>query len=77
MEEYSREAGFSVDAQRFVDYYTSKGWTVGKSPMKDWKAAVRCWERSSLPSASSLPGNGNAPLSGWDYIEAVAKGEIQ
>ncbi len=77
VEAYSREAGFCVDARRFVDYYTSKGWTVGKSPMKDWKAAVRCWERSSLPSASALPGNGNAPLSGWDYIEAVAKGEIQ
>ena len=32
-------AGFGAD--RFVDYYTSKGWLVGKSPMKDWRAAVR------------------------------------
>jgi hypothetical protein len=32
-----------VDAQRFVDFYSSKGWTVGKSPMKDWRAAVRNW----------------------------------
>lgn len=77
VEAYSREAGFCVDAARFVDYYTSKGWTVGKSPMKDWKAAVRCWERSSAASPSPAPVNPNAPLSGWDYIEAVAKGEIQ
>ena len=30
-------------AQRFVDYYESVGWKVGKNPMKDWKAAVRTW----------------------------------
>lgn len=32
-----------VDPQRFVDFYASKGWKVGKEPMKDWKAAVRNW----------------------------------
>jgi len=35
-----------VDPDRFIDYYTSNGWRVGKNPMKDWKAAVRSWERS-------------------------------
>ena len=35
----------SVDAQRFVDFYASKGWKVGNQPMKDWRAAVRTWER--------------------------------
>lgn len=43
--EYCRERGNSVDAERFVDFYTAKGWKVGKSPMKDWKAAVRTWEK--------------------------------
>ena len=70
MEEYSRERGITVDARRFVDYYASKGWTVGKAPMKDWKAAVRNWERGT-PSFPAAP----ADTSGWDYIEAVAKGE--
>ena len=42
---YIAEQGYSVDAERFVDFYTAKGWFVGKSPMKDWKAAVRTWER--------------------------------
>lgn len=34
-----------VDAERFIDYYTSNGWMVGKNRMKDWKAAVRNWDR--------------------------------
>lgn len=40
---YCKEKGYAVDPQRFVDYYTSNGWKVGKNPMKDWKAAVRNW----------------------------------
>ena len=42
---YCRERGNSVDAQQFVDFYASKGWKVGNSPMKDWKACVRTWEQ--------------------------------
>ena len=37
------EKGYTVDPERFVNYYDSVGWRVGKSPMKDWKAAVRNW----------------------------------
>jgi len=43
---YCRERKNQVDPQRFVDYYTSNGWRVGRNPMKDWKAAVRTWERN-------------------------------
>ncbi len=43
---YCQERGNSVDPERFVDFYASKGWLVGKSKMKDWHAAVRSWERS-------------------------------
>lgn len=42
---YCQERKNNVDAERFIDYYTSNGWKVGKNPMKDWKAAVRTWER--------------------------------
>lgn len=42
---YCRERGNSVDAERFVDFYASKGWKVGNQPMKDWKACVRTWEK--------------------------------
>ena len=43
--EYCMQRGNTVDADRFVDYYSSNGWMVGKNHMKDWKAAVRVWER--------------------------------
>ena len=42
---YCMQRGNNVDADRFVDYYSSNGWMVGKNHMKDWKAAVRVWER--------------------------------
>jgi hypothetical protein len=43
---YCNERGNRVDPERFIDYYTANGWKVGKNPMKDWKAAVRTWERT-------------------------------
>ena len=42
---YCKERGNRVDPERFIDYYTSNGWRVGKNPMKDWKAAIRTWEK--------------------------------
>ena len=45
---YCIERHNHVDAGKFVDYYSSNGWRVGKNPMKDWKAAVRTLERSEI-----------------------------
>ena len=42
-------ASTDFDAERFVDFYAQKGWVVGKTKMKDWKASVRNWVRSSKP----------------------------
>lgn len=53
VEAYCRERNNSVDASRFLDYYEAVGWKVGKQPMKDWKAAVRTWERRDASNASS------------------------
>ena len=44
---YCLERKNNVEAERFIDFYQSKGWLVGKSKMKDWKACVRTWERSN------------------------------
>ena len=44
---YCKERSNCVDASRFVDFYTTKGWMVGKNKMKDWKSAVRTWERNN------------------------------
>ena len=45
---YCQERKNQVDPQRWLDYYKSNGWRVGKNPMKDWKAAVRTWERNGF-----------------------------
>jgi hypothetical protein len=42
---YCFERNNQVDAEQFIDFYSSKGWMVGKNPMKDWKACVRTWEK--------------------------------
>ena len=42
---YCTERGNGIDAQHFVDYYEARGWKLGKDTMKNWKAAVRTWER--------------------------------
>lgn len=49
------------DPEYFCDYYESNGWHVGKQPMKDWKATVRRWVRSSKPKngmAKEVPDDG-------------------
>lgn len=51
VEAYCRSRHNSVDPQRFIDYYTSNGWKVGKNPMKDWQAAVRTWEKTTKQSS--------------------------
>lgn len=48
---YCQERDNKVDAERFFNFYASKGWMVGKNKMKDWKAAVRTWEKDQRPSA--------------------------
>ena len=42
---YCQERKSDVDPEAFVDFYSSKGWKIGNQPMKDWKAAVRTWEK--------------------------------
>lgn len=56
---YCRERGNGVDAQRFVDFYASKGWKVGSSGMKDWRAAVRNWERQDNTKNGGGKNGGN------------------
>lgn len=42
---YCQERNNGINPQSFIDFYSSKGWFVGKNKMKDWKAAVRTWEQ--------------------------------
>lgn len=52
--EYIREKGYNVDAEQFVNFYESKGWKVGTTPMKSWTAAVATWQKRNSN------GNGNS-----------------
>lgn len=45
VKDYCQERKNTVDYQKWHDFYTAKGWMVGKNKMKDWKAAVRTWEK--------------------------------
>ena len=68
---YCRERGNSIDAETFVDFYASKGWKVGNSPMKDWQSAIRTWEkRESRASPREQPASFNAN----DYLQGIIQG---
>lgn len=79
---YCQECNYTaVDPERFVDFYQSKGWKVGKDPMEDWKAAVRNWSRdrgSYKGSGGSYPQNkkpiwGGAGELGEAELEAIQR----
>lgn len=53
---YCKERNNGVDVNKWYDFYSSKGWMIGKNKMKDWKAAVRTWEKKSEKTENSLAG---------------------
>lgn len=64
---YCNERHNGIDAQYFIDYYTSKGWMIGKNKMKDWKASVRTWEKKkgtgrSVPASDYIIDQMNGTL---------------
>ena len=65
--DYCLERGNAVDPQRFVSFYESNGWRVGKNPMKDWRAAVRTWERDDKPKQKQTV------TSFWDVGEQMMR----
>ena len=70
--EYMQERDFAhrKESEAFVNFYESKGWLVGKSKMKDWKAAVRNWiSRSNLPKTKQA--QPNIPPADYDPLEAL------
>ena len=56
---YCMHRGSTVSAEQFYDYYEANGWNIGKHPMRDWKAALRTWERHEKPSC---PDKSQPPL---------------
>jgi hypothetical protein len=72
--EYCQERKNSVDPERWFDHYTSNGWMVGKNKMKDWKAAVRTWERNPFYSQKKTEGPHNG-FDQRDYQKGATKYE--
>ncbi len=71
---YCLERKNSVDPERFFAHYESNGWRVGKNPMKDWRGAVRTWEKSEFQKPAKAE-----PLSGiksWMEKHGVENDEI-
>ena len=50
---YCYEINSTIDPQAFIDYYVANGWKVGKNPMREWKAAVRTWDRNNVVRSRS------------------------
>lgn len=69
--EYCQTRGNGISAEQFVDHYSANGWRVGRSPMKDWKAAVRNWEKNEFRKNI----DNTTSISGFDYdqLEALAR----
>jgi hypothetical protein len=55
VEAYCRERNNNVDPHAFFDHYSANGWRVGRNPMKDFKAAIRYWERSEYGKKTDKP----------------------
>jgi|TARA_Y100000033_G_scaffold48917_1_gene56421 DNA-binding PadR family transcriptional regulator len=51
---YCSERNNNVDYKAFIDFYESKDWKIGKNKMKDWKAAVRTWERREVKKPTKM-----------------------
>ena len=79
VKDYVAEKGYSVDAERFVSFYASKGWMIGKNKMKSWRQAVVTWEKNnrdqaqvrSRPERTGNTGNkfNNFPQRKYDFEE--------
>lgn len=65
---YCSERNNNVDPQRFIDFYESKGWFVGKNKMKDWKAAIRTWEQRDKESPKKKTDSLTREYSDDDYL---------
>jgi len=67
---YCQERKNQVDPEQWFDFYTAKNWYIGKNKMKDWKAAVRTWERSRDGSRGTPSGQSPVEAAGYRYVTA-------
>lgn len=73
---YCSQRSNSVDPQTFIDFYSSKGWMVGKNKMKDWKACVRTWEKRDNTSNNKPTKKPNS-FHGYDQRPKMTNDELE
>jgi predicted transcriptional regulator len=73
IQEYCYERGNYIDAYTFYDFYESKNWFIGKNKMKDWKAAIRTWEKRDNKKPKILPNWYNKEIENQEIDEESAK----
>jgi hypothetical protein len=62
VEDYGTSINFTLDAQSFLDYYATRGWKLGRTPMKDWRAAVRTWKNREAKDTATKEATHAQPL---------------
>ncbi len=69
--QYCQERKNGINPQQFFDFYTSKGWLVGKVKMEDWRASIRTWENKRFQSDSKGSQNTNKKVGRLEMEEAI------
>ena len=74
---YCSERKNSIDAEHFIDHYESNGWKVGKNAMKNWKAAVRNWEKNGVAGKGKADSCKRSAIDAWAIAFKLAKYQSQ
>lgn len=64
---YCKERNNGIDAEAFIAFYESKGWLIGKAPMRSWKSAIITWEKSRKQNQTTQPVKKYGDGSAYDY----------
>ncbi len=70
IEGYCKDRNNNIDAEAFIDFYESKDWKIGKNKMKDWKAAVRTWERRETKKPKTMS-KLDSQISAWQEAKKL------
>jgi len=70
VQDYCTLRNNNIDAEAFIDFYESKGWMVGKNKMKDWKSAVRTWERREVKKPKTMS-KLDAQINAWEEAKKL------
>ena len=74
---YCIERGNGICAKTFYDFYESKGWKIGKTPMKDWRAAIRTWENKKRGDTNGRTTGSKKTFGDSSYYDKSGSGTNQ